>query len=223
MTTSSLGNLSAFARGRSRCITEERINDDQWHHIGVTLTIPNIVRVYLDGNLVKTCTEDPGGPLIHFFAGAGSFYGEPSFFVEGKIDDLRIYDRVRPAFTLVDAIDIMENKGPRNGAKRHFGIIFSGVNCLSIDVVMAKCLGIGIQEAPLLQTAVKHGYTGTSVEEIEVKGETMEATKINDFTYPESLTDISFSLKGVIQSVCLHLWLLFVGEKRRQLGRHDIK
>ncbi len=128
---------------------------------------------------------------------------------------LRIYDRVRPTFTLVDAIDIMENEGPRNGTKRHFGVIFSGINCLSIDAVMAQCLGIDVSNAPLLQTAVKYGYEGISFEEIEVKGETIESIKINDFAYPETLSDISFTLKTVIRSLCLHLWLLLAGEKRK--------
>ncbi len=127
---------------------------------------------------------------------------------------LRIYDRVRPTFTLVDAIDIMENEGPRNGSIRHFGVIFSGINCLSVDAVMTECLGIGIPNVPLLQTAIKYGYKGTSIEEIEVKGETIETIKINDFAYPETLSDISFTLKTVIRSLFLHLWLLFVGEKK---------
>ncbi len=127
---------------------------------------------------------------------------------------LRIHDRVRPTFTLVDAIDIMENEGPRNGSLRHFGIIFSGTNCLSIDAVMAHCLGIDLPDVPLLQTAVKHGYIGTSLEEIEIIGETIEDIKINDFAYPETLSDISFTLKTVIRSLFLHLWLLFVGEKK---------
>ncbi len=127
---------------------------------------------------------------------------------------LRIYDRVRPTFTLVDAIDIMENEGPRNGIRRHFGVIFSGINCLSIDTVMAQCLGIEIPNAPLLQTAVKYGYKGTSFEDIEVKGETIEGIKINDFAYPETLSDISFTLKTVIRSLCLHLWLLFAGKRK---------
>ncbi len=129
---------------------------------------------------------------------------------------LRIYDRVKPTFTLVDAIDIMENEGPRNGSIRHFGAIFSGINCISIDAVMSGCLGIDIRKAPLLQTAIKYGYKGTSFEEIDVQGETIESIQINDFEYPETLSEISFSLKTVIKSVCLHLWLLLAGEKRKR-------
>jgi uncharacterized protein (DUF362 family) len=127
---------------------------------------------------------------------------------------LRIYDCVRPAFTLVDAIDIMEGQGPRGGPMRRFGFVFSGVNCLSIDTVMAKCLGIDMDEAPLLHLAKRNGYKGTFLDEIEVKGESIENVRINDFAYPETLSDISFSLKGVVKSLFHHLWLLYVKEHR---------
>jgi len=127
---------------------------------------------------------------------------------------LRIYDCVRPAFTLVDAIDIMEGEGPRGGPMRDFGFIFSGVNCLSIDTVMAKCLGIDMDKVPLLQVAIKNGYKGTFFEEIEVKGELIEKVIINDFAYPEALNSISFSIKGVVKSIFHHLWLLYVKEKK---------
>lgn len=127
---------------------------------------------------------------------------------------LRIYDCVRPAFTLVDAIDIMEGQGPRGGPMRRFGFVFSGVNCLSIDTVMARCLGIDMDKVPLLQVAIKNGYKGTLFEEIEVTGESIEDVTINDFTYPETLSDISFSLKGVVKSIFHHLWLLHVKEQR---------
>ena len=127
---------------------------------------------------------------------------------------LRIYDCVRPAFTLVDAIDIMEGEGPRGGPMRRFGFVFSGVNCLSIDTVMAKCLGIDMDKAPLLQVAIRNGYKGTFFEEIKIKGEPIETVIINDFAYPEKLNNISFSLKGVVKSIFHHLWLLYVKEKR---------
>lgn len=127
---------------------------------------------------------------------------------------LKIYDFVKPAFTLVDAIEIMEKEGPRGGPMRHFGFIFSGINCLSIDTVILKCLGIDIHKAPLLQVADKHGYKGTSLDHIVIKGESISSSKIDDFAYPDTLSDISFNLKGIIRSVFLHLWLLMVKERR---------
>ena len=127
---------------------------------------------------------------------------------------LRINDIVKPTFTLVDAIEIMEKEGPRGGPVRHFGFVFSGVDCLSIDTVMAKCLNIDIRKVPLLHVARKNGYNGTSIDKIEIKGESLNSATLSDFVYPEVLSNISFSLRGVIQSALLHLWLLAVKERR---------
>jgi uncharacterized protein (DUF362 family) len=126
---------------------------------------------------------------------------------------LGIYDIVKPAFTLVDAVDIMEKSGPRGGPMRHYGFIFSGVNCLSIDSVMAGCLGIDIPKSPLLHTAEKNGYRGIALDEIEVKGEGIESAKINEFASPETLNDISFTVKVIVKSFFKHIWLRFIREK----------
>jgi len=101
---------------------------------------------------------------------------------------LGIYDIVKPAFTLVDAVDIMEKSGPRGGPMRHYGFIFSGVNCLSID-------------------------RGIALDEIEVRGEGIESATINDFASPETLNDISFTLKIVVRSFFKHIWLRFIKER----------
>ena len=127
---------------------------------------------------------------------------------------LRLYDQARPDFTLVDAIDIMEGTGPRGGSMKRFGFIFSGVNCLSIDTVMARCLRLDIDKVPLLQTAIRNGYKGLSLEEIDVKGEPIENVMIEEFAYPETLNNISFSVMGAFRSVFRHLWLLCVKERR---------
>ena len=120
----------------------------------------------------------------------------------------------RPTATLVDAVDIMEDTGPTEGLIRRFGFIFSGVNCISIDSVMATCIGIDIHKAPLLHVAEKNNYRGVSLDEIEVAGETIENVRLSDFAFPAVLTDISFTLKGVIRSLFRHLFLLFFKERK---------
>ncbi len=140
-------------------------------------------------------------------------------FVSGNnIDEfclmiLKIHEFVKPAFTLVDAIDIMEESGPRGGSMRHYGFVFSGINCLSIDSVMARCLGIDIRKSPLLHVAETNGCRGLSLGEIEVKGEEIDDIKINDFAVPETLNDISFTFKGVVRSFFKHIWLRVVAER----------
>ncbi|SPD75860.1 conserved hypothetical protein [uncultured Desulfobacterium sp.] len=127
---------------------------------------------------------------------------------------LKIHQIVRPPFTLVDAVDIMERTGPRGGKTRHFGYVFAGINCISIDTVMGMCLGIDKKDTPLLCTAEKLGFSSGQLDQIEIKGETIDAVRLSDFKYPQDLSDISFTLKGVIRSLFRHLYLLSI-EKRR--------
>jgi uncharacterized protein (DUF362 family) len=127
---------------------------------------------------------------------------------------LRINEFVKPAFTLVDAVDIMEEKGPRGGPIRRFGCLFAGINCISIDRVMGLCLGIDQKDMPLLCAAKKYGFSGGDLDQIEIKGEAIDAVKLTDFAFPQTLTDISFTLKGVIRSLFRHLYMLCV-EKRQ--------
>lgn len=126
---------------------------------------------------------------------------------------LKVYDFVKPTFTLVDAIDIMEKTGPRGGPMRHYGFVFSGMNCLSIDRVMSECLGIKVPQAPLLQTAEKHGFQGVRLDQIKIMGQKIENTILHDYEYPQTLRDISFTFPGVIKSVFRHLWLKAVKER----------
>lgn len=49
---------------------------------------------------------------------------------------------VKPDFTIVDAIDIMEGDGPTNGKKRHLGLTFSSCDVFSMDAYIVNFLGI---------------------------------------------------------------------------------
>lgn len=49
---------------------------------------------------------------------------------------------VKPCFTIVDAVDIMEGNGPTNGKKRHLGLTFAGENVFGLDSFVADFLSI---------------------------------------------------------------------------------
>ncbi|MBR0349233.1 MAG: DUF362 domain-containing protein [Clostridia bacterium] len=49
---------------------------------------------------------------------------------------------VKPDFTIVDAIDIMEGDGPTNGKKRHLGLTFSSCDVFSMDAYIVNFLGV---------------------------------------------------------------------------------
>ncbi len=49
---------------------------------------------------------------------------------------------VKPCFTIVDAVDIMEGNGPTNGKKRHLGLTFAGKNVFGLDSFVANFLSV---------------------------------------------------------------------------------
>lgn len=123
---------------------------------------------------------------------------------------LAIYEQVRPCFTIVDAIDIMEKKGPRGGPVRRAGLLFAGINCLSIDRVICDVFGINPDRVPLLKTARKYGISGCRLRDIQIEGDDVSDVRSEKYLFPEKLNDISFSFPKVIKSVIRHLKTKYV-------------
>jgi len=118
---------------------------------------------------------------------------------------LAIYEKVRPCFTIVDAIDIMEKKGPRGGPVRRAGLLFAGINCLSIDRVICDVFNINPGRVPLLKTARKYGINGCRLRDIQIEGDDVSDVRSEKYLFPEKLNDISFSFPRLIKSVIRHL------------------
>ena len=68
------------------------IDDDQWHHV-VGIINGADSKMYLDGNLVQTGTvTSSNNPTAHLYIGT-CYTFEPACFFDGKIDEVRIYNR----------------------------------------------------------------------------------------------------------------------------------
>jgi uncharacterized protein (DUF362 family) len=124
---------------------------------------------------------------------------------------LAIYEQVRPCFTIVDAIDIMEKKGPRGGPVRRAGLLFAGINCISIDRAICDVFGINPDRVPLLKTAGKYGINGCKLRDIQIEGDDVSDVRSEKYLFPEELNDISFSFPRVIKSVLRHLLMVHGG------------
>ena len=118
---------------------------------------------------------------------------------------LAIYEQVRPCFTIVDAIDIMEKKGPRGGPVRRAGLLFAGINCISIDRVICDVFNINPDRVPLLKAARKYGINGCRLSDIQIEGNDVSDVRSEKYLFPEELNDISFSFPRVIKSIIRHL------------------
>lgn len=118
---------------------------------------------------------------------------------------LAIYEQACPCFTIVDAIDIMEKTGPRGGHVRRAGLLFAGINCISIDRVICYVFNINPDRVPLLKAARKYGINGCKLSDIQIKGDDVSDVMSEKYLFPEKLNDISFSFPKVIKSVIRHL------------------
>jgi len=125
---------------------------------------------------------------------------------------LAIYEQVRPCFTIVDAIDIMEKKGPRGGPVRRAGLLFAGINCISIDRSICDVFNINPDRVPLLKAARKYGINGCKLSDIQIEGDDVSDVRSEKYLFPEELNDISFSFPKVIKSVLCHLVTVHRGQ-----------
>lgn len=75
---------------------------------------------------------------------------------------------VKPNFTIVDAIDIMEGNGPTNGQKRHLGLTFAGKNVFVLDRFVIDILNVPV------------AYVGTVIASEKKNISTSEYTVIGD-------------------------------------------
>lgn len=121
---------------------------------------------------------------------------------------LGICEQVRPCLTLVDAIDIMEKTGPRNGVLKNAGLIFAGINCISIDRVICEVFSVDAQKVPLLYAAQKYGFAGGRLSDIQIAGVPVSRVRRDDCIFPTVLDDISFSFSKVIKSIMRHVLTL---------------
>ena len=75
---------------------------------------------------------------------------------------------VKPDFTIVDAIDIMEGNGPANGKRRHIGVTFSSKNVFILDKFIAQTVEIPVDTVKTISAADKKSFLN---EDIEVTGD----------------------------------------------------
>ena len=65
---------------------------------------------------------------------------------------------VKPDFTIVDAIDIMEGNGPTNGKKRYLGLTFSGKDVFGLDAFIAESLQVPENKVPTITASKLKGF-----------------------------------------------------------------
>lgn len=82
---------------------------------------------------------------------------------------------VRPALTIVDAVECMEGNGPTGGSRRHMGLTAAGRNPFSLDLILCRLIGVEPHTVSTCLSAVERGLCPQSSEAVELTGDPIEA------------------------------------------------
>lgn len=120
---------------------------------------------------------------------------------------IEIYKLLRPALTIIDAVQVMDGPGPINGRTRPFGYIISGTDPIACETICAKLIGIDQQQLPIVRTAELLGFGCSDFEKIKITGDKFPETICRDFIIPK-LIPLGFSLPHVFKSLFKQILLL---------------
>jgi uncharacterized protein (DUF362 family) len=84
---------------------------------------------------------------------------------------------VKTGLSVIDASSAMEGNGPFNGTLVDMGLIIAGTSPLATDIVGASLMGFEYSEIPAISLAHKAGLEPGTLEEIEIRGLTIEQTR----------------------------------------------
>lgn len=104
---------------------------------------------------------------------------------------VELYTLINPQLTIVDGIVGMEGNGPGSGSPKKIGIIVAGQDCIAIDLVISKILGLSENELYTTKVAKERKIGITNWDEIAILGEEIDKVKIKDFQLPPTLKEIT--------------------------------
>ncbi|MBU4208684.1 MAG: DUF362 domain-containing protein [Proteobacteria bacterium] len=128
-------------------------------------------------------------------------YFEPFEFAKMLVD---IYQEVRPALTIIDGILAMEGDGPAtNGKTRQLNLLLGSSDCVAIDTVMAKIMGINKYEVLTSKEAALRGLGENKIERIKIEGEDIDKLNIRPFILPQAskIGNLPNALKVMLKSL----------------------
>jgi uncharacterized protein (DUF362 family) len=134
-------------------------------------------------------------------------------FAKGKreVDFCRmlidIYRFVNPVLTIIDAVTVMDGRGPIRGRARPLGWIIGGTEPMALENVCCKLVDINPSDIPIIRTARRIAFGSSDDEKIEILGDDVPEEPCTDFELPE-LIPIRFSLPHVCKSIGKQIILL---------------
>jgi uncharacterized protein (DUF362 family) len=116
-------------------------------------------------------------------------YFQPSEFAKVLVD---IYQEAKPALTIIDGVLAMEGDGPATGGKtRKLNLLLAGSDCVALDTVMAKIMGITDKEVLSTKEAALRGLGESQLSRIRIEGQDLDQLHIRPFSLPKTSAKIS--------------------------------
>ena len=117
---------------------------------------------------------------------------------------LDLYLLIQPGLTIMDGIIGMEGDGPGSGDPRETGVIFAGIDCVAIDAVAGRFLGVKSDRVHTTRVARQMGIGQADINRIEILGEDLNELRIDGFRLPGN-GDLGFRipkfLRRLIKSI----------------------
>ena len=145
------------------------------------------------------CVSGKHKALWHFSKGKTA-----DEFCEFLID---IYRFLNPAFTIIDAVTVMDGLGPIRGRPRPLGWLLGGTEPIACETICCKLVNISPQNIPIIKTATNLQFGCSNPDKIKIVGDSLPQNPCTDFEIPR-LIPIRFSLLHVCKSICKQIFLL---------------
>jgi uncharacterized protein (DUF362 family)/NAD-dependent dihydropyrimidine dehydrogenase PreA subunit len=96
-----------------------------------------------------------------------------------------VYEKTRPALTVIDAVIAMEGEGPATSGKlRNLGLILAGSDCVALDSILAIIMGLEPQDILTTKEATKRRLGESTLDSINVLGARLEEVIGQPFLLP---------------------------------------
>ncbi|MDD5506493.1 MAG: DUF362 domain-containing protein [Candidatus Omnitrophica bacterium] len=131
-------------------------------------------------------------------------YFKRSDFAKILVD---IYQEASPALTIIDGILAMEGEGPGSSGKpRQLDLLLAGSDCVALDTVMAKIMGIKHREVLSTKEAALRGLGEAELNRIKIEGEDIDSLNIRPFILPQAskLNNIPHAFKFILKWFIRH-------------------
>ena len=87
----------------------------------------------------------------------------------------RLNQLVNPRLAVVDGFGAMDGEGPRFGRSRNFGWFVAGNDPVAVDGVVARLMGMNVNEIGYLVLADRYGLGHLSLENVELVGDPVDS------------------------------------------------